>query len=173
MSSSLPKNDSPSGSLAKLFVERPSSGLADALAASDREQFEMPAPLGAVSRDYRQVLRGLAALSGTDAAALIADYEKDGPLARAVRVLLDLEAVRPGPGRGRPVDLSRDLSIYGVVQSLRDQGHSQAKAIAMAPKALTALGIYGTGPLKKPMTTHSVRRALQRYPRVWFEPFVK
>ncbi|MBZ9936655.1 hypothetical protein LB518_10140 [Mesorhizobium sp. BR1-1-16] len=110
-------------------------------------------------------------MTDVDASALIDDFERAGPSALALSRMFSLRKPQSQKRRGRPPDDLRIKVIHNVVtQLMHDRELSEKEAIRQAPAVLYGLGIEGYGPVPRPMNPRSVRDALKKYARLWFDP---
>ena len=158
-------NAQSNGGLASLFGDPPIEARHESSPPQNAEQAQ---PL-----DYKVAIRGLAALTGGDADAILADYEGGGPLADAIAHFLGVETAKgsSGKSRGRPIDMQRDFTIYSVVTSLMlDDKLRRSDAIEEARHKLFKQGVRGKGKPQGPLSGRAIERAMLRSHRLWLDP---
>lgn len=161
------------------MAERKAPQPSDAEGSALAEMFSDQALAAIESEREWALITGLAAMTGVDAAALTSEIFEGSALATAVSRLLGLREPsgapvdnsnpEPGRRRGRPPELHRDVAVYAVIRRLMENGLTQSEAIKKASKILFKQGIDNGLRPPAPLTPRSIRRILQRYPRVWFD----
>ena len=104
-----------------------------------------------------------------DTRAIVKAVMAQGPVGRLILKMLDLPVKRT-KSVGRPLDLVREEKIRSAVDKLLAMGRTPAEAHREASKILMRQGVYGPGPVKKPLGAKRVRDAYRALAHRWFEP---